>query len=251
MAWQLYQRRDLQSAQILHATSSAEIQDFRAAGFTQPIAMISNGVEIPLEIQNPKFKIQNSEKRTALFLSRIHPKKGLLNLVNAWSLVRPKEWRMIIAGPDESGHLAQVQKLVREKNMEKDFEFRCAVEGDEKWDLLRSTDLFVLPSHSENFGLVVAEALACSVPVITTHGTPWEDLRAHECGWWIENRPEILADALRDAMNRTDEERFAMGKRGRELVEKKYSWSKIAEQMKSVYQWRLGKTSKPDCVVLT
>jgi glycosyltransferase involved in cell wall biosynthesis len=123
------------------------------------------------------------------------------------------------------------------------------VEGEAKWNLYRSADLFVLPSHSENFGLVVAEALACGVPVIASRGTPWEDLITHRCGWWVDNRPETLADALREATGLTDEERQAMGARGRDLVKTKYSWSPVAAQMKSVYQWMLGQGPKPECVI--
>jgi glycosyltransferase involved in cell wall biosynthesis len=115
--------------------------------------------------------------------------------------------------------------------------------------LYRSADLFVLPSHSENFGLVVAEALASGVPVITTRGTPWEELVAHRCGWWVEKTTDSLAEALRDAMSRTDEERREMGERGRQLIEQKYTWSSVAAQMKSVYEWVLGKAPKPECIV--
>jgi glycosyltransferase involved in cell wall biosynthesis len=109
--------------------------------------------------------------------------------------------------------------------------------------------LFVLPSHSENFGIVVAEALASGVPVITTRATPWEELVTHRCGWWTENGPEPLAAALRDALSRTDEERREMGRRGRQLVDQKYSWPGIAAQVHAVYRWMLGEGEKPECVV--
>jgi glycosyltransferase involved in cell wall biosynthesis len=108
----------------------------------------------------------------------------------------------------------------------------------------------LLPSHSENFGIVVAEALASGVPVITTRGTPWRDLIEHRCGWWEEIGASPLAAALEAATALSDDERRAMGQRGRELVERKYSWQRVAADMKAVYAWLLGQGERPDCVLL-
>jgi len=265
IAWILYQRRDLQTAHVLHATSPAEVADFRNAGLTQPVAMIPNGVERPSlsasdgeragvrcaenSVTQPSTPNPQPPLRTALFLGRIHPIKGLLDLVKAWALVRPQGWRVIIAGGGEAGHAAELKAEIRKLQLETDFEFVEPVQGDAKWSLYRRADLFLLPSHSENFGIVVAEALASGVPVITTRATPWEELVTHRCGWWTENGPEPLAAALRDALSRTDEERREMGRRGRQLVEQKYSWPGIAAQVHAVYRWMLGEGEKPECVV--
>ena len=262
IAWTLYQRRDLRTAHVLHATSPAEVQDFRAAGLTQPVAMIPNGVALPFplrldrgegqgEVSNvPCLPPSISHLRTILFLSRIHPIKGLPDLIKAWALVKPTGWRVVIAGMDEGRHAAELKAEIRNLKLENDFEFVGPVAGEGKWSLYGQADLFVLPSHSENFGIVVAEALASGVPVITTRATPWEDLVTHRCGWWTENGPEPLAAALRDALSRTDEERREMGNRGRLLVEQKYSWPGIGAQMHAVYCWMLGQGAKPDCVLI-
>jgi len=263
LAWRLYQQCDLQSAQVLHATSAAEITDFRAAGLSQPIALIPNGVWLPPQAQNAESRkqkaeigSQRSEIKTILFLGRIHPIKALVNLVAAWALVRgpvvrgPLRWRVVIAGGGEPAHIADLQAEIRRLGVESDFELLGPVEGEAKWDLYRRADVVVLPSHSENFGMVVAEALACGVPVIASRGTPWEDLTRYRCGWWVDNHPEVLANALLDAMNRTEAERQEMGRRGRELIEKKYLWSGVAERMTSVYQWMLGQAPRPDWVQL-
>lgn len=274
LAWHLYQQRDLRLAQVLHATSAAEISDFRAAGLSQPIALIPNGVWLPPPAQNEESSrqemeigCQRSEIKTILFLGRIHPIKGLTNLAAAWALVRNRfvhpplalpssinyppssiRWRLVLAGDGEPAHLADLQAEIRRLGVEQDFEFVGPVAGEAKWDLYRSANVCVLPSHSENFGLVVAEALACGVPVIASRATPWENLITHRCGWWVDNHPEVLANALLDAMNRTDEERQEMGQRGRELVEENYTWSAAAKKMITVYAWLLRREPKPPFV---
>jgi glycosyltransferase involved in cell wall biosynthesis len=246
IAWSLYQRRDLKTAQVLHATSVAEAREFQALGLEQPIAVIPNGVDLPpLAGKSP----QHQDRRTMLFLSRLHPKKGLVELVRAWAAVKPSGWRAVIAGGDEGGYQVLIEDLIRSLGLEKDFEFVGAVTDESKWAYYRRADIFILPSRSENFGIVVAEALACGVPVIATRGTPWEDLVTHRCGWWCEGNVEKLAAALREATSTTDELRCEMGLRGRSLVEEKYAWPGIAGQMMQVYRWMLGQGVKPECVI--
>jgi glycosyltransferase involved in cell wall biosynthesis len=246
LAWFLYQRRDLQDAQMLHATSSAEAEEFRAVGLGQPIAVVPNGVELPPPGQRPP---RARGERTLLFLSRLHPKKGLLDMVKAWAAVKPSGWRAVIAGGDDGGHRAQVESLVRSLGLEKNFEFAGAVSDGAKWDYYRRADVFILPSHSENFGIVIAEALACGVPVIATRGTPWEELVTHRCGWWCGRGAENLAGALREAFASPDETRREMGLRGRTLVETRYAWPGIAARMVEVYRWMLERGQKPGCVL--
>jgi glycosyltransferase involved in cell wall biosynthesis len=245
LGWRLYQRRDLSQTRVFRATAKHEADAIRSMGFTQPIAVIPNGVEIP-EWTEPS---KGSEARVLLFVGRICPVKGLLNLVKAWATVGPSGWCCIIAGPDEAGYRAEVEAAIRSAGVQGDFSFRGSVDGKAKWQLYRSADLLVLPSFTENFGLVVAEGLACGVPVITTKGTPWEELPARQCGWWIDIGVEPLTAALREAMALSDEQRRAMGQRGRRLVEENYSWPKIGADMKAVYDWVLGYGPKPQCVI--
>jgi glycosyltransferase involved in cell wall biosynthesis len=270
LAWWLYQRQDLSRAALLVATSEQEAQDIRRLAPGKNIALIPNGVELPKikatkrdsdfsvsEFQLSAFspseaRGQRSEirsQRTAVFLGRIHPVKGLKNLVEAWHLVRPAGWRCILAGPDEAGHRKELETLSHSLNLANVFEFPGMMGDDQKWALLRGADLFVLPSFTENFGVAAAEALACGVPVITTKGTPWEELRTRQCGWWVDIGVEPLVAALREATELSDQERYEMGQRGRRLVEEKYSWPKIGRDMMAVYQWVLGQGPKPECVI--
>jgi glycosyltransferase involved in cell wall biosynthesis len=111
-----------------------------------------------------------------------------------------------------------------------------------------AADLFVLPSHSENFGIVVAEALAAEVPVITATGTPWEVLETHDYGWWTEPEPDAITDALATATSQGEEALAAMGQRGRNLVESAYTWQAVGRKMTQAYEWLLGKGPRPDAV---
>jgi glycosyltransferase involved in cell wall biosynthesis len=230
--------------------------------------VIPNGVTLPTEVQKSEAGSRKSAGRTILFLSRIHPKKGLLDLVEAWTAVIQNSefgiqnsdmWRVVVAGGDENGHLAEVKAEIAKlgarsreqgaKRFEESFQFIGEVADEAKWDLYRNADLFVLPTHSENFGIVIAEALACGMPVITTRGTPWEDLITHRCGWWVEIGAKPLAEALNEAMRLSDEERRAMGLRGRRLVEENYTWPAAAKKMMAVYRWMLESGLRPECVI--
>jgi glycosyltransferase involved in cell wall biosynthesis len=245
LAWHVYQRRALASAQVSHATSTMEAENLRTLGFDQPIAVIPNGVPLPDQV---KKQASPDGPRTALFLSRIHPKKGLPMLLDAWDEVRPEGWRLVLAGPSEDGHRAELEQQVQRLGLGNVVSFPGTIPDDEKWQHYRSADLFVLPTHSENFGIVVAEALASGVPVITTKGAPWQELETRDCGWWTEVSVGALGKALREAMALSDEERLAMGHRGRALVEERYSWQRIAEQMRNVYRWILGEATRPNYV---
>lgn len=245
--WWAWEKRNLECASVLHATAPSEAESLRELGLKNPIAIIPNGVDLPsLRERMPR----TDGFRTVLFLSRIHSKKGLLNLVEAWRQLRPKGWRAIIAGPDEAGHLAQVKSAVSGAKLEEEFEFPGPVHGDQKWELYQRADIFVLPTFSENFGIVIAEALASGIPVVTTKAAPWEELVSQACGWWIDVGVNPLVAALREAMSITDEERREMGMRGRKLVEARFSWPEIAADMKAVYEWVLDGGTPPDCVRL-
>ncbi len=213
------------------ATSPQEIFAISKLGIAAPVEIIPNGVDASGCHERPHF----GNNRTLLFLSRIHPKKGLINLIHAWSKARKDGWQVVIAGPDEESHLAEVRNLIAELRLEADFEFPGVVYGDAKTKLLTEATIFVLPTYSENFGIVVAEALSFGVPVITTTGTPWEELENFCCGWWVAPEIDALAGAIRNALDCTPDELKAMGDRGRALVERCYSWEAIGRNAVKMY----------------
>jgi len=232
-AWRVYQRRDLDQAAMLHATAPQEAQNLAALRLRPPIAMIPNGVDVPRTAPARS----GGGVRTALFLGRIYPVKGLPTLIDAWAQAQPEDWRLVIAGPDEAGHQREVEAAVAAAGLEDVVSFPGPVFDDEaKTALLHSADLFVLPSLSESFGMAIAEALAHGVPVVTTTAVPWPQLEARQCGWRAAPEAEALAEVLGRATGATSETLQAMGAAGRELIAAEFGWPKIAAEFLSLYE---------------
>jgi glycosyltransferase involved in cell wall biosynthesis len=175
IAWWLYARRDMLQASAIHATAELEAGYIRSAlGANCPkVIMVPNGIHLPpasaLDAQPAM------SPRRLLFLSRIHPKKGITDLIHAFGELKPAGWELLIAGNDDGGHLAECERLAAQQPNAAAIRFIGSVPDSDKWELYRSATCFVLPSYSENFGLVIGEALACNVPVLTTTATPWAE----------------------------------------------------------------------------
>lgn len=248
VVWALAQHRVLKSAACLHATAEAEYTDIRSRGFKQPVCIIPNGVDVPAP---PALEARpsRSEHRTILYVGRLHPGKGIDRLLRAWTLLAPQrpDWCLRIVGPDDRGHEAQLRALASSLRTPR-VTFVGPAFGSKKWAEYQDADLYVLPTASENFGLTVAEALACGTPVITTKGAPWAGLVQEACGWWIDHGIEALVAALRPATDLQPAELEALGARGREWMQRDFSWNTIAFQMASVYRWLRTGGPPPSCV---
>ena len=255
LAWLIYQERDLQKATAFHATAQSEAANIRRLGFKHPISVIPNGISPP-KLDNGEWRMANvnlnhsrSAKRTALFLSRINPKKGLPMLLDAWAQIANDGWSLVIAGNDDSNHLAVVERKIQELGLSEVVELAGPLFGEAKENAYRKADLFLLPSYSENFGIVVAEALSYGIPVLTTTGCPWQELRSNNCGWWVDPTAESIEIGLREALSMSSNELHQMGIRGRQLVKEKYQWPSIAEQMLEFYNWIIHGGKQPKFVV--
>lgn len=171
-----------------------------------------------------------------LFLSRIHPKKGLDLLVPAWGRLGKDspDWELLIVGPDEGGYQSIVERMIADGRCQETCRIHPAVSGAEKHALLRTADLFVLPSYSEGFPMAVLEAAAHRVPVVQTTECNFPELTAAGGAW--ECRPEVTAleDSLRQALSADDIERAERGARGRQLVEAKYTWDQLAARVEEI-----------------
>jgi glycosyltransferase involved in cell wall biosynthesis len=253
-----YESENLCQASCLHATSVSEALSFRRYGLRNPIAIIPNGVsETWINSVGDANHLRSRlaltpDRRLLLFISRIHPQKGLPFLFEAMSLIRQElaDWCFVIAGPDEAGHRRELESLAQRLHLENMIKFIGPVSGDDKRDAFAAADLFILPTHSENFSIVVAEALGAGIPVITTRGAPWEELQTHDCGWWVDINVGAIKNALLEAIHRPPAELKEMGKRGKALVTDKYTWAQLAQKSIRLYDWLLGRAERPDFVVL-
>ena len=245
LALWLYQRNDINRAACLHATCNAEMQQLRRLGFNNPIAVVPNGIDLSAIPYNPQAK----NTRKVVFISRLHPKKGIELLLDAWKTMDTTGWSLEIAGEGSPNYVESLANKIKTEKI--NAQLVGAMYGTKKWDFLASAELMILPSYSENFGMVVAESLAMGVPVITTHDTPWQELETHQCGWWIALSVDNIRTALTQAFALTATERQLMGERGRELMLQNYQIDAVAQKMKKLYQWVLGNGDKPNFVYLT
>jgi glycosyltransferase involved in cell wall biosynthesis len=242
LAWYLYQKRDLKTAACHHVTADLEASHLSQLRLKVPICCVANGVDLPqlgpsgLSDPTTKELALESTVRTALFVGRLYPVKGLPMLIEAWAKVQPAGWHMHLVGPDEAGHLATLQLQIAQAKLGQAFSFAGNLEGRTLQAAYQAASLFILPSHSENFGMAIGEAFAHRLPVITTQGTPWQMIEHHQCGWWVPPTVEGLTAALRAATSLPTETLQAMGHRGQILVETHFSWEPIAKQMTNCYQ---------------
>lgn len=246
LVWPM-QRRALARADLLHATSMDELADIRTQGFTAPVAVIPNGIDLPVvPTEKPV-----GDGRTLLFLGRIHPVKGIDRLLHAWRLLQDEhpDWRLVIAGRGEAAHVREVTELAARLGVQRVF-FPGPLYGTEKSRAYLEADLFVLPTHSENFGIVVAEALAHGCPAVVSRGAPWSALETEGAGWWVEHDVPVLTDALGQAMSVPVERLAEMGTRGRAWMERDFSWVSVAQRMEAAYGWILEGGAAPAWVVV-
>lgn len=229
LAWWTYARRGFFSAAAVHVTADMEAGFVRVAGYEGPVITIPNGIDFP-DTENTRVEAKTPGRFRLLFLSRIHEKKGLPDLLNAFGKLNDPDWELTIVGNDDGGHRPKCESLAKKLPNADRVHFVGAVSDAEKWGWYRSADLFVLPSHSENFGIVIGEALAVGIPVITTTATPWKSLEKRDCGWCVSPGFEELLQALKTATALDPETRQEMGQRGAEWMRGSFSWEQVGRQ---------------------
>ena len=232
LPWHLYQKSDLRAASVIHVTSAEEETWVRDAGFDPRIVNIPLGVHLPPQIPDRHNKI-----KTLLFVGRIAPVKALPNLLRAWAMVKPPDWRLRIVGiQDFPGYTDSLKAQAGSLGVTNAVDFPGQRFNEDLLEEYAHADALVLPSHNENFGAVVIDALAWGIPVITSTGTPWSEVEKVGCGWWVDNSPSKLAAALKILTALPDDERKAMGERGRRFVAERYTWQIVARKLKGVYE---------------
>lgn len=217
---------------ILHVTSEEEAAESTKRLSGARVALVPNGVNVPDSIRH----LGGDGTVRLVYLGRVDPKKGIENLLDACRILEASpgfNYSLKIAGGGVPFYIASIKAQVERLGLTERVQLVGNVEGEEKESLLAHADVVVVPSHTENFGLVVAEALAYGLPVIASRGTPWRRLEEIGCGLWVGNDPESLAKAIAGMSSRPLRE---MGRRGREWMKREFAWTSLAAQMINVYR---------------
>jgi glycosyltransferase involved in cell wall biosynthesis len=242
----LYENQHLREAACLRALCEAEALSFRAHGLSNPICVIPNGVDLPdLSESNAGSRSQN--RKTLLYLGRLHRKKNVANLIHAWNQTfnsqacKSDTWILAIAGWDQSGYETELRRIAAVPSII----FPGAQFGADKSKCYRTCDAFILPSLSEGLPMTVLEAWAYAKPVLMTPECNLPEGFSADAALQVGPGPEEIAHGLKTIIEMSDNDRRAMGARGRELVATKFSWPRIGEKMRAVYDWLLGGGAPP------
>ena len=247
----LYENQHLRGAACLRALSEAEAQSIRSYGLTNPICVIPNGVDLPKPNEsNPETRAVN--QKTLLYLGRLHPKKNITNLIRACNETFKShrgsgdDWVLAIAGWDQGGYESELKRIATGASVV----FLGPQFGADKSKCYRDCDAFILPSLSEGLPMAVLEAWSYAKPVLMTPDCNLPEGFEANAALRIGTTPEEIAAGLRVLREMSDDDRSQMGNRGRALVATRFSWPKIAKQMRAVYEWVLSGGAAPDSVRL-
>ena len=242
----LFQRKDLELATVLHATCEQEMGHLRNLGFKQPIAIVPNCLNIDAEYlkKSGEKRPENSRRRFG-FVGRVARIKNIDRIIAAWGKLgdKTKDSELVIIGAGDDEYMTELKRYVIDHNL-KNVSFTGFLKGDALKAEVHKLDIQLLVSTSENFGMVVPEALINRVPVIAGWGTPWGELPEKSCGWWIDNSTDSIAETIDQALQLPESKRYEMGENGRRLVLEKYSMENVARMMMAVYDYILGTGTK-------
>jgi glycosyltransferase involved in cell wall biosynthesis len=253
-----YENAGLQNAACLRAVCPSEAQSIRAYGLPNPICVIPNGMAPTGEsiALSPPWKGKVAAGRnTLLYLGRIHPKKGLANLMRAWAITRQRfstsirNWDLVVAGWSQNSHEQELKTLARQLGITASVHFPGPQFGEAKMAAHHHADAFILPSFSEGLPMAVLEAWAQHLPVIMTPQCHLPE--GFEAGAAIRAQPETasIVEALETLFLMDPTERRKMGHNGHQLVAEHFNWSEIGAQMHDVCRWLVEGSDPPGCVL--
>ncbi len=251
----LVERPLLQRAACLHALTLAEAEDYRRYGCNNPIAVIPNAVEAPETIVDTSWRERFPSvetRRTVLFLGRLHMKKGVALLLEAWRLLAAQfpDALLVLAGPGEPTYVQQLQEQVRTTGLGDSVLFTGMLDQTSKWAALSQAHVFVLPSFSEGLSVATLEALSVGTPVIVTEECHLPEVLSAGCGWQIAPSAEQLQQALQQALQQSPADRSHMSHNARQLVKTRFSWAVVCKQMAELYRCVLSGEMPQHCQYL-
>jgi poly(glycerol-phosphate) alpha-glucosyltransferase len=236
----LLEKPHLGKASSVHVLTESEAASVQGFGLKSPIAVIPNGVDLPTQKENPSIPKWRTnlpaEIRVLLYLGRIHTKKNLAPLIDALAMTKLSQWHLVVAGPDQDGHQGKLEALSSRLCTTDSVHFIGAQFDREKDSTIAAADAFVLPSLSEGLPMAVLEAWAWRLPVLMSTYCNLPEGFSNGAAIDTGTTPESIARALIDLATRTDAERTTIGTAGFDLVERSYTWDRVAKQFASLYQ---------------
>ena len=254
IALSMYEMSHLRNASCIHALCFEELKSIRKFGLTNPIAVVPNGVVMPDSFEKErKNYYEKRVRKRLLFLSRIHVKKGLDNLLKSWSKTNPENhnWKLSIAGETKDReYMNKLLKDVENYGIQNSVEFLGGMFGEEKRKIFIESDGFILPSYSEGLPMAVLEAWSYKLPTIITPFCNLGEAFDSNASIGIETDVDSICEGILKLINMKEDERLSLAFNGYELVKSRFTWDIISSKMNVVYKWVLGIGEKPDFIYL-
>ena len=231
----------------MHALCKSEYDSMRLLGLKNPIAVMPNAYNLP---DNLTFH-RDHEKRVMLFVGRIHPKKGIRELLSAIKLLKDdypallEKWEFHIAGWDQNGHIQELMSMSENYGLDKYVKFIGSIYAEKKDEEMRKANAFVLTSFSEGLPMSVLEAWAYKLPVLMTEYCNIPEGFAANAALQVDTTPESIRDGLLKMLSMDDSVLNQIGENGYNLVAEKFTWQYVAKQSIDVYHWLMGLGEKP------
>jgi poly(glycerol-phosphate) alpha-glucosyltransferase len=261
IAYHWYEKSALASCSCFHVNTTKEYNSLKEFGIKSPVAIINNGVSIPdlnARYKNAPWEEQlQKNKKVLLYLSRIHPKKGLVNMIEAIALLKRQNlpalenWVTVIVGCKEGGeHEKQLSELVKKYQLEKNILFLGQYFNEDMQACYRHCDAYILPSYSEGVPMAALTAWAFGKYSLLTPECNLTEGFEKGVAQRIETNPDSIAAGLKNVFSMADDDLKELGKKAYEFVSKEYSWREMARKMAEVYVWVTKGGSVPSTVIV-
>jgi glycosyltransferase involved in cell wall biosynthesis len=253
IAWALFDKKSIKYASAIQAFTEAEMLEMQPRIKGKNIVILPNGVdlwELPdKNVFQQRFP-QIHGRKVLLFLARVHPIKGVFDLIDAWKILckRHQQWHLVIAGKLEAECIGTIDAKIKNLGLHTSVTLAGPQYGDHRLEAYAAADAFILPSYAEGFSTSILEAMACRLPVVYTLPCNFPEAAGQGAGILGPTGVEPLVKNLEKFFNMSDAGQKEMGNKGRGLVERQYTWPKVGRQMLAVYEWLIHRAEKPECI---
>ena len=231
IAWHLYQKKILETADCIHVTSQQELNSLKKLNLNNKnLFLLPHGNLETIYLDLKRKEKKDNRDKIILFFSRIHKKKGLLELIEAWNILKPKNWKLDITGPTtDINYKNIIKKKIYLYNLEKDIYFSEPIFDKYSKQLkILNSEVVVLPSKNENFAFSVCEAMSVGSVVLTSKETPWEEINQLQAGFCLNlNNTDDVINALKKIFNLKDQDFLKIRDNAKNYIKSKFDLESI------------------------